>query len=300
MALPDHALRARISGLPWTINVRLSENVQTIPTGHPEFLSSDRRLKAILRTLDLVYGPDLGALRIADLGCLEGGFAVALAQRGARVMGVEARAVNIVKGQLLKEHFGLGSLDFVCDDVKNFNRQRYGSFDVILALGILYHIDQPVQWLRQIADAATGLLIVDSHLAPPDDDSLGRIDQSIARLGPLRTVTVDSRPYSGRWFREVEGRPVDVERDLWAAYSNDESFWLTKESLVLALEHAGFDLAFEQYDCMWDQYAIFTEKLVRALFVAAKTNTYQARPWSRRRSVGAIARRLLGWRRAPS
>jgi SAM-dependent methyltransferase len=240
-------------------------------------MGTDLRLLGILRTLDLIYRGRLDGLRVADLGCLEGGFALALAQRGADVLGVEAREANLEKASLLKEHFELGNLNFVRADVKQFTAESFGTFDIVLALGILYHLDDPVTWLKQISSTTRGLLIVDSHLAPLDEAGLALVDPSIARLGALEKIEVDGWSYEGRWFREVT-LGADRQRQLWAAYSNDWSFWLTKEAMVVALHRAGFDLLFEQQDWIANQYAIYTTRLVRAMFVAAKSPGFRSAP----------------------
>ena len=99
---------------------------------------------------------------MADLGCLEGGFSLAFAQLGAEVVAIEARAENFEKCRLVQEHFGLPNLRFVQGDVKDFDRARYGDFDVVLALGILYHLDDPVAWLRQVAGATRAVLYVET------------------------------------------------------------------------------------------------------------------------------------------
>jgi hypothetical protein len=264
-------LRQRIAKEPWSAyNIRLSSEVTTRP-GTPDFLETDFRLHAVLRALSLPCRGDLTGLRIADLACLEGGFSLALALRGANVLGVEARQRNLEKARLLKEHFELPNLEFVQADVKEFTRDAFGTFDAVLALGILYHLDRPVPWLRQVAEATRGALIVDSHFAPLRDADLSLLDDSVARLGPLERTDVGGWVYEGRWFREVKVGRVDRENELWAAYSNEWSFWLTKGSLQLALRWAGFDLVFEQHDWIAEQYEVYTTKLVRAMFVGAKT-----------------------------
>jgi len=263
-------LQEKLKPQNWTAhNIRLNPEVATIP-GQPDFLETDERLKAILRVLRLLYGQDLSSLRIADLGCLEGGFAWALAQRGASVLGIEARAANLSKAQLLKEHFQLDRLKFVQEDAKAFSRERFGSFDVVLALGILYHLDSPVEWLNQIA-GATQQVIVDTHFAPATDQALALIDPRISNLSEIIQIRNGQHTYEGRWFTEY-GEDVDPEPQLWASYSNRRSFWLTKESLVIAMCRAGFDLVFEQHDYSAYSYRHFEHVFPRTILVGAKQN----------------------------
>jgi hypothetical protein len=270
MPLSNEELQSRLLGQQWTShNVRLTEQITTMP-GQPDFVETDMRLHAILRVLSLLYRGKLSGLRVADLGCLEGGFAMALAREGASVVGIEARATNLEKAALLKEHFELAGMELLRGDVKDFTADRFGSFDAVLALGILYHLDQPVEWLRQVAGATRGVLIVDSHFAPADEASLKQMDSRIASLSRLERMDVGGWSCEGRWFTEYkEGE--DREKQLWASYSNRKSFWLTKESLLLALMRAGFSLVFEQHDYSASFYNYFTTTYPRGMFVAIKS-----------------------------
>jgi len=271
MAFTSEQLRKRLSGQQWTAhNIRLNSEVTTIPGG-PDLIETDLRLKALLRVFSLVFNEDLAGLRIADLGCLEGGFSLALAQRGADVVGFEARAKNLEKAQLLKDHFELSNLEFVLADVKSFSRDRFGLFDAVLALGILYHLDSPAAWLRQVSAATRKLLIVDSHFAPSDSGSLALIDPRISSLSPIEKMNHHGTAYEGRWFFEY-GDNVDPEPQLWASYSNRSSFWLTKESLLLAMLHAGFDLVFEQHDYSASSYRHFSVTFPRVMLIGIKVH----------------------------
>ncbi len=275
MALSDEQLKCRLADQNWTShNLRLSAQVETMP-GKPDFMETDTRLIAILRTLALFYREGLKDLRVADLGCLEGGFALAMAQRGMNVIAIEARQTNLNKSLLIKEHFDLPNLEFRRDDVKNFTREKYGRFDIVLALGILYHLDEPTKWMRQVAAATEGLLIIDSHFAPSHDAGLRLLDKRLAKPGRLRQIKDGEMTYEGRWYPDCSPS-LDRESQVWSSYSNSESLWLTKDSLCCGLMRAGFDLVLEQHDA-WgvDAYKFYSTNFVRGIFVAAKSKAFQ-------------------------
>ena len=278
MALSDDELRLRLADQEWTShNIRLSRQLTTMP-GKPDFMETDTRLHSILRTLPLFYREGFKGLRVADLGCLEGGFALAMAQRGMDVIGIEARQTNFKKAQLLKEHFELSNLDFRRDDVKNFTRESYGRFDIVLALGILYHLDEPIQWMRQLAAATDGLLIVDSHFAPSHDAGLALLDKRLSQLGPIQQIEDGEITYEGRWYSDCS-EAVDRETQVWSSYSNNKSFWLTKDSLCCGLMRAGFSPVLEQHDAWGDLevYKFFSTNYVRGMFVAIKSGAFGSR-----------------------
>jgi SAM-dependent methyltransferase len=268
MPFSTDELRKRLAAQQWTAhNVRLNDECSTRP-GEADFMTTDLRLQAIVRVLDLLFGSDLRGVRAADLGCLEGGFSLALAQRGAEVTGIEARRRNLEKAMLLRDHFGLPNLQFQLGDVKDFGGGGAAPFDVVLALGILYHLDKPAEWLRQVAAATRRVLVLETHFAPADDATLARIDPRL-KLSPLETRDEGGWPVEGRWFHEF-GKDADREAQLWASYSNFSSFWLTKKSLLQSTCRAGFALVFEQHDYSAGSYDHLNVTFPRCLLIAIK------------------------------
>jgi SAM-dependent methyltransferase len=268
--LSEDDLGRRLAAQSWTAhNIELMPGVSTLP-GTPPFLSTNLHLLSIFRVLDLLYPAGLTGLRVADLGCLEGGFALAFAQRGAEVVGVEARPDNLAKCALLKEHFGLPNLTFRQADVKTFTVESFGSFDVVLALGILYHLDDPAAWLDQVARATRGVLFVDTHYAPFDEHAMAALDARLRTLGPLEDRLFGVWPTKGRWFEEYQTEAQRVAMP-WASFSNPRSFWLTKASLVQTLSMlCRFEVVMEEYDHYAMQYETFTTSYPRCMFVGIK------------------------------
>lgn len=270
MPLSDDELRSALAGQQWTAqNIRLSSGVSTI-AGRPDFFAGNAILTAIRRTLDLIFPGGLNDVRIADLGCLEGGYALAFARDGAETLGLDVRAENIAKCELLRRHFALPNLTYVQDDVKNFNAASYGTFDAVLALGILYHLDHPVEWIEQIAGATRRVLIVETHYAPDRDDVISQLRPAIRGLGPLERFRVGEDSFEGRWLTEFA---TESERDAmqWASYSNARSLWLTRRSILAALQRAGFDLLYEQYDHWLAKYEVVNGEYPRTMFVAVRS-----------------------------
>lgn len=275
--MESEPLRARVARHRWTAhNLELAPGVWTLP-GASDFLATESRLAAILRVCRAFYGQRLDDVRVLDLACLEGGFSVGVALAGAEVLGLEAREDHLEKCLVARDSLALQRLTFARGDVKDVTRERFGSFDVVLALGILYHLDDPVGWLRQIAAMTRGVLFVDTHYAPPDEAGVEAVKPGLrSRLGPLERFERDGRAFSGRWFSEWT---TEEERDArpWASWSNPSSLWLTKESLVHAMRHVGFDGVLEQYDYWMDRYAVFTGEHPRTMLIGLHSDELAAR-----------------------
>jgi SAM-dependent methyltransferase len=244
-ALSPEEVREVLAGQRWTAhNIELAPEVWTLP-GEPDFVQTNLHLISMTRFLNLLFG-DVRGLRVADLGCLEGGFALAFARLGADVVGVEVRDENMAKCRLVERQAGLPNLRFEQADVKDFTVQRFGRFDVVLAMGILYHLDDPVTWIKQVAEATEGVLYVDTHVAPPAAADLEALDPRLKALGPLERREFPA-VYEGRWFPE-HTQPEHRDQMPWSSYSNAESFWLTKQALLTVIARARFDIVLEQYE----------------------------------------------------
>ena len=264
-------LRRTLQTQVWTShNIKLADDLMTMP-GAPDFMTTDTRLAAIRRIIRTRFGNDISGLTVADLGCLEGGFALALALEGADVVGIEAREANLAKAELLGRWFNLKNLTFQLADVKTFTAEAFGSFDVVLALGIAYHLDRPAAWLHQIAKATKTLLVIDSHFAPADDAALAAMQADIRGLSALEVESGTN--YPGRWYSEFEEHisSTALEAQQWASWSNHRSFWLTEESILLALVNAGFDNVTQQHDATVGAYGYFRDKFCRGMYVAQRS-----------------------------
>jgi len=120
---------------PWTAsNIHLADHFYTIG----EHIHGDEvKLRRILQVVSDTVSKPLEAIRLLDLACHEGIYAIEFARHGANVFGIEGRQAHIEKAMFVKDALSLSNVDFVQDDVRNLSKAKYGSFDVVLCLGIL-------------------------------------------------------------------------------------------------------------------------------------------------------------------
>jgi len=216
---------------PWSAhNIFLEGDVYTINKG---IAGDEVKLRRILQNVSDLSRRPLDSLRVLDLACLEGLYAVEFARHGAKVVGIEGREANLAKARFAKEVLALENLEFVQDDVRNLSKAKYGQFDVVLCLGILYHLDAPdvLTFLEQVADVCRDFALIDTHVS----------------LVPEKSFLHRGRKYWGRAYQEHAAGSPPQERTgrLWASLDNPESFWLTRPSLYNALSHAGFTTVYE-------------------------------------------------------
>ena len=184
-----------------------------------------RRVMQLIR--DFSKKP-LDQLRILDLACGEGVYAIEAALRGAEVRALDARTERMNEGAKAAERLGLKSLCFEQTDIRNINIGSHGRVDVVLFLGILYHLDQGDVFLvlKNIYEMCQQFVVIDTHIA----------------LHSLVKVEHDGRSYEGKQVREHAVDDLEVVRRsrLLASLDNPLSFWFTKESLFRLLNDVGF------------------------------------------------------------
>jgi tRNA (mo5U34)-methyltransferase len=120
----------------------------------------------VLRALDLPE--DLTGLRVLDIGTRDGFFAFECERRGADVTAVDYMEPEQTGFPVAKELLG-SSVEFAQDNVYNLTEDRYGTFDLVLFLGVLYHLRDPMLALDRIWDVCRGRLIVETQVI---DDAL--------------------------------------------------------------------------------------------------------------------------------
>jgi 2-polyprenyl-3-methyl-5-hydroxy-6-metoxy-1,4-benzoquinol methylase len=249
LATPDLDLLKKIKSSTWTShNIPLTPSDSTIMNDSLPLIGDDVRVKVIKNNLHIFTGKkgSLAGLRLIDLGCLEGGISFEMAREDIDVLGVEGRESNYSNCLLIKEYFDLPNLDFQFLDVKNLNKKDHGVFDIVLCLGLLYHLDNPIDFLNILNEIThdNSMLFLDTKIAPDTQEHLENcVDKE--RLSGLAHIVHNENKYEGRWYREYEEAENGADR--WASVSNYRSFWLTQSSLIKALYSSGFQNIYNIY-----------------------------------------------------
>ncbi len=215
----------------WTSNnIHIAHGVYTMGE---RVIGDEIRARRVVQIIaDLVNKP-LDTLRILDLGSFEGLYAIELARHGAKVVGIEARQRHIEKARFVAEAAGISNVTFVQGDVRDLRKVVEGTFDVLLCLGILYHINEPDVFVfaEEMAAVCEHLLLIDTHIS----------------LSKRISVAYKNRIYHGLNFIEHMPDSSDQERrdNTWASIDNVASFWLTRPSLYNLLADLGFTSVYQ-------------------------------------------------------
>ena len=179
-----------------------------------------RRGERIAQLVADLSGERLQAQRVLDLGCNDGGFSLQAARQGAReVVGIEGREANLAQGIARRDAEGLAQVKFIQGDIRDLSPERYGEFDVVLCLGVLYHLDVPevFEFAHRVASVCRGYALVETQMG----------------VAARERVEFEGRIYEGVWYGEDVAQPG-------ASLDNRRSFWPTKASLLNLLADVGF------------------------------------------------------------
>ena len=133
---------------------------------------SNRMKLPILEELGLPR--DLRGKRALDIGTSDGYFAFELEKRGAEVTAIDFVPETYSGFATARKILGSG-VDYRMDNVYNLKAEAYGQFDIVLFLGVLYHLRKPLAALDAIrsvmhegAQVYVGTMLIDEYFLLPD------------------------------------------------------------------------------------------------------------------------------------
>jgi tRNA (mo5U34)-methyltransferase len=181
----DDELGREIRALaPWFHNLHLPDGRQTAPD-HP--LGDFPAFK--WEQLRGALPHDMTGLEVLDIGCNAGFYSIALARRGASVLGIDVDAHYLRQAEWARRRFGLGADRLVLRQMQVYELARLRrTFDVVLFLGVLYHLRYPVIALDIVAEKVRDLLVLQTLTMPGEDVAAApedlRLEQRELMLGP--------------------------------------------------------------------------------------------------------------------
>lgn len=205
-AVDTPELRASVSALqPWDFWFQVAPGLTT----NDNRVTRNRMLcrsGLISATVARLLGPRLARSRILDMGSHSGFFSFDLASRGAAsVTGVELREENLAQARFLQKHYGLNTVHFVQGDVCQYRPRE--TYDVVLNLGLLYHVINPIELVRQTYDLCKDFSVIDTvchkepisaYIAAFNKDINGRGEgRHTAELHPTYRALIDSMHDAG-------------------------------------------------------------------------------------------------------
>lgn len=244
---------------PWFHNLHLPDGRQTAPD---HFLGDFPRYK--WDELRPHLPADLAGATALDVGCNAGFYSLELARLGARVTAIDVEPRYLAQARWAARQYHLHErIDFRCMQVYDLARCDWKPFDLVLFLGVFYHLRHPLLGLDAVA-RLTGRQLFFQTLTMPGE--------------AVDTDTAGHRLEDRDVFRRP-GWPLlaFIEQD----YAGDPTnWWAPNHAAVEAmLRSAGLRIAArpgkETYLCTPDGQGGYMRKTVDAELRAAAGATQQ-------------------------
>lgn len=162
----DSSIRKKIDSVPfWYHRIEIRPGIFTPGCSDPA---------TTLRLLD--FPKDCEGLRVLDIGTRDGFFAFELERRGADVLAVDYCAAEETGFSVAAELLD-SKVVFRRENIYHLTVDRYGSFDMVLCLGLLYHLPDPMRALCSVRSLCRRLLyietlVIDDGVLLPDGRSI--------------------------------------------------------------------------------------------------------------------------------
>jgi len=144
----------------------------------------------------------LDGMRVLDVGCAEGFFSFEAERRGAaEVVAIDSFAPAIQRFGIVRDAIGSKVDPYLCS-VYDLSPRTFGTFDLVMFFGVLYHLRHPWYALEKIFDVCSGDMLLQTLVT---DDPKYR-DLSLALFHPSG---IESGPEGARlWDPTVAWVPT--------------------------------------------------------------------------------------------
>ena len=126
----------------------------------------------VVRTLLSTLRPQLEMESALDLGCGIGHFSRFLADMGLRVAAVDGREENVLEAR--KRH---PDIQFSVRNAEDPGLPEMGTFDFVLCVGLLYHLENPFRTIRNLHALTKKIVVVESMCAPGSHPRMDLLDE---------------------------------------------------------------------------------------------------------------------------
>lgn len=153
---------------PWELTPGVTTPL--VGPGLPAVHATRRRMiEPVVRAALERAGPGARAI---DIACHEGWFGHRLLEWGAaEVVAVDIREVNVRRARLLRDHYGIPAdrLHIEQGDVYDLGPDALGEFDVVLMLGLIYHLENPIGAIRAARSLTRGVCVLETQLTRQEE-----------------------------------------------------------------------------------------------------------------------------------
>ena len=245
--MDSNEILRRIRGFPrWHYQFDLGGHLTPVfKEGH---INRHRQRRAyFMQPLIDLFGGSLKGKRVLDLGCNAGYWSLAAIAAGCEfVLGIEGRRMHVDQAHFVFDVHGIDRerFHFIEGNVFEVDFRDHGTFDVVLFLGLLYHVSKPVVLMEKIAEVNTDVLVIDTGLTKmpgsfleirhePTDEPRYSVDYSLV-IRPTRRAVVD--------LAQLFGYSVAILKPQFDDYTGAEVYEKGKRRAFICTKQTPVDL----------------------------------------------------------
>jgi hypothetical protein len=193
-------------------------------------LFADKRISQFIAEIGGITGKT-----VLELGPLEGGHSYMLDRaEPTQIISIEGNSRAYLKCLIVKELLGLPRVQFLCGDFMAYLHDTDRSFDVCVASGVLYHMQNPAELLALLAKHCTGDLFLWTHYF---DRAL---IEAHSKTGHKYSATRGHTYLGFQHTLYVHEYQRALDRQSFCGGNAPTSCWMSKADILRGLEHFGF------------------------------------------------------------
>jgi 2-polyprenyl-3-methyl-5-hydroxy-6-metoxy-1,4-benzoquinol methylase len=170
------SIQARLAALspeiPWAHYFNF-DGVETVSAADGRYFKKSRDAARIGERMVALCahhleGGSIRGKRVLDLACGEGGHSLLFARAGADVLGIDGRRLYVDRARFAAEMTGLSAnARFELGDMRELSSDRLGTFDLVIASGILHHLAPTAffPFLKSLAALSADSCFVFTHIS---------------------------------------------------------------------------------------------------------------------------------------
>lgn len=262
-----------------------------------------------------LLGGSLEGERVLDLACNAGFWSLCCVEAGCDyVLGIDYQQMHIEQANFVFEvkEVDKSRYDFLASDFFATDLTRFGTFDVVLCPGLMYHITKPMELMEKISAVNSDLLMIDTRLTDLPGSAIS-VRKGGTKMHPTREAVRDLAQqcgYSVCVLKPHFGTPGGVEHPKakrlgdyrWPNRRGRRAFMCAKRTDLgrLSVETEPIELPKPQRQ----KPRLQTSEADRAKLLVERTDRglsrlFASRRWKLASALGA-ALQVVGNRRNPS
>lgn len=169
MMVPVDVKRRAAEEWYWHYQHDLGDGVLTKPWWDQAAYWHPLRKRILFERLEEHVGPSLTGLRCLEMACNSGYWSFELAERGAEAVFAFDRSPDMIRGaefvrECRNDRPEYGRIEFRVDDCYTVDLPE-SVYDVVLCMGIMYHLTDVLGVAKRMCRATRGLAFVDSSVS---------------------------------------------------------------------------------------------------------------------------------------